>query len=123
MAEEIVETLVVIFQESLELGRMPEDWKMANVTPLFKKRGRQKTRNYKPISLTSIVGKILGSIIRDEIAEYLEVHGKIEQSQHGFVKGRSCLTNLLESFEDVVNKLGKGEPVVVIYLDFQKPLT
>eukprot|EP00061_Rhincodon_typus_P002814 g18530.t1 len=55
IAEEIVEALVVIFQELLESGRVPEVWKIANVTPLFKKGIRQKTENYRPISLTSVV--------------------------------------------------------------------
>ena len=49
--------------------------------------------------------------------EYLEVQDKVGLSQHGFVKGRSCLTNLLEFFEEVTRKLDKGEPV--IYLDFR----
>eukprot|EP00061_Rhincodon_typus_P003357 g19893.t1 len=72
IAEEMVEVLVVIFTESLESGRVPEDWKTANVTPLFKKGVRQKTRNYRLISLTSIIGNILESIVKDEISEYLE---------------------------------------------------
>ena len=76
--------------------------------------------NYRPVSLTSVIGKILESIIKDEIAEYLEVHDKVGLSQHGFVKERPCLTNLLEFFEEVTRKLDKGEPVDVIYLDFQK---
>ena len=77
IAEEIVEALVVIFQESLEAGRVLEDWKVANVTPLFKRGGRQQTGNYRPVSLTSVIGKILESIIKDEIVEYLEVHDKV----------------------------------------------
>eukprot|EP00061_Rhincodon_typus_P002321 g17206.t1 len=85
--EEIMEALVVIFQESLQSGRVPEDWKIANVPPLFKKGVRQKTKGYRPISLTSVVGKILESIVKDEISEYLEVLGKVGQSQHGFIKG------------------------------------
>eukprot|EP00061_Rhincodon_typus_P015679 g43486.t1 len=105
ITEEIVKTLVLNFQESLESGRVSEDRKMANVTPLFKKGGRQKTGNYRPVSLTSVLRKILESIIKDEIAEYLKMHGKIGQSQHGFVKGRSCLTNLLELFVEVMSKL------------------
>eukprot|EP00061_Rhincodon_typus_P011579 g36701.t1 len=73
-AEEIVEALVVIFQESLESGRVLEDWKIINITSLFKKGVRQTAGNYRPISLTSVVGKILESIVKDEISEYLEVH-------------------------------------------------
>eukprot|EP00061_Rhincodon_typus_P001212 g14044.t1 len=55
IAEEIVEALVMIFQESLESGRVPEDWNIANVTPLFKKGVGQKTENYRLISLTSVM--------------------------------------------------------------------
>eukprot|EP00061_Rhincodon_typus_P005437 g24949.t1 len=55
IAEEIVQVLVVIIQESLESGRVPENWKMANVTALFRKGGRQKMGNYRLISLTSAV--------------------------------------------------------------------
>eukprot|EP00061_Rhincodon_typus_P001406 g14717.t1 len=55
IAEEIVEALVVVFQESLESGRVPEDWKIAKVTSLFKKGIRQKVENYRPTSLTSVV--------------------------------------------------------------------
>jgi len=110
----------VIFQKSLESGRVPEDWTIADITPLFKKGGRQKMENYRPIRLTSVVGKVLESIVKDEISEFLEVHGKIEQSQHGFIKGRSFLTNLLEFFEEVTNRLDQGEPMDVIYLEFQK---
>ena len=102
IAEEIVEALVVIFQESLEAGRVPEDWKVANITPLFKKGGRQQAGNYRQVSLTSVIDKILESIIKDDIAEYLEVHDKVGLSQHGFVKGWSCLTNLSEFFEEEV---------------------
>eukprot|EP00061_Rhincodon_typus_P009870 g33691.t1 len=120
IAEEIVEALVAIFQESLESGRIPEDWKIADVTPLFKKGVRQKMENYRPISLTMVKGKILESIVKDDISEYLEVHGKIEQSQHGFLKGTSCLTNLLELFEEATSRLDQGEQIDVIYLDFKK---
>eukprot|EP00061_Rhincodon_typus_P008393 g30962.t1 len=74
IAEENVEALEVIFQESLKSRRVPEDWEMANVTPLFNKGRKQKIGNKRPVNLTSVVGKILESVIMDEIAEYLEVH-------------------------------------------------
>eukprot|EP00061_Rhincodon_typus_P014592 g41702.t1 len=115
IAEEILEALVVIFQESPESGSVPEDWKVRNVTPLFKKGGRQKTGNYRPVSLTSVIGKILEIrfyIIKDEIAEFLEVHDKIGLIQHGFVKRRSCLTNLFEFFEEL--PVGKANAMLAV---------
>ena len=51
---------------------------------------------------------------------HLDSSNRISPSQHGFMKGKSCLTNLLEFFEDVTMKMDKGEPVDVVYLDFQK---
>ena len=77
----------------------------------------QQMGNSRLVRLTSVIGKILESKIKDKFAEYLEVHDKVRLSQHGFVKGRSCLTNLLEFFEEVTRKLDKGEPM--IYFDFR----
>ena len=111
---------MIIFQNSLDSGVVPEDWRVANVTPLFKKGGREKTGNYRPVSLTSVVGKLLESVIKDGIAAHLESGEIIGQSQHGFTKGKSCLTNLVEFFEDVTSSVDRGEPVDVVYLDFQK---
>eukprot|EP00061_Rhincodon_typus_P005543 g25177.t1 len=69
VAEGIVEALAEIFQELLESGRVAENWKITNVTPLFKKGIKQKMGNHRPISLTLVAGKILASI-----SEYSEVH-------------------------------------------------
>eukprot|EP00061_Rhincodon_typus_P008017 g30243.t1 len=74
IAEEIVEVLAVIFQESLEPGRVPEDWKMVNIAPLFKRGGRQKMGNYRLVNLSSVLGEILLPVIKAQIAEYLEMH-------------------------------------------------
>uniref|UniRef100_A0A4W3J856 Reverse transcriptase domain-containing protein n=1 Tax=Callorhinchus milii TaxID=7868 RepID=A0A4W3J856_CALMI len=110
VAIEIVDGMSILFQKSVDTGKVPIDWKIANVTPLFKEGGRENRENYRPVSLTSVVGKILESLIKDVI----------RQSQQGFTKGKSCLTNLLEFFEDVSSRLDKGEPVDVVYLDFRK---
>ena len=70
------------------------------------------------------MGKILESIIKDFIAEHLESCGRIRQSQHGFMKGKSCLTNLLEFFEDVTSRVDKGESVDMVYIwTFRRRLT
>ena len=91
VALEIVDALVVIFQDSIDSGTVPADWRVANVTLIFKKGGREKTGNYRPGSLTSVVGKMLESIIKDFIAEHLESSGRIRQSQHDFMKGKIML--------------------------------
>jgi len=105
---------------SLNCGVVPADWKDAGVIPLFKKGKKSDTQNYRPVSLTSIVCKILESIIKDSILGHLTKFSLIRESQHGFTKGRSCLTNLLEFMEEVTDKLDNGKPVDIIYLDFAK---
>ena len=93
--EQISTPLAKVFNLSLEEGIVPSEWKEANITPLFKKGSRNKPENYRPVSLTSVVCKLLETLIRDHMVEFLVKHKLINTSQHGFLKARSCLTNLL----------------------------
>jgi Reverse transcriptase (RNA-dependent DNA polymerase)/Endonuclease-reverse transcriptase len=120
LREELVRPLSKLFNVSVESAIVPQDWRDANVTPLFKKGSRDKPENYRPISLTSIIGKILESIVKDNLVKHLESHGLIRNSQHGFRQGRSCLTNLLDFMEVVTQHLDDGQPVDLVYLDFAK---
>ncbi|GCB63140.1 hypothetical protein scyTo_0000118 [Scyliorhinus torazame] len=121
MAREIANALVLIYQNSLDSGVVPADWKLANVTPLFKKGGRQKVGNYRPESLTSVVVKMLKAI-KEEIARHLDGNCPVGQTQHEFRKGRPCRTNLVVFFEDISSAVDNGEPMDVVYLEFQKAL-
>jgi len=87
---------------------------------LFQRGNRSDPCNYRPISLTSAVGKVLERIVKDSVVEYLNEYNVIKGSKHGFTRSRSCLTNLLEFFEEVYEKIVEGKPVDVIYLDFAK---
>jgi hypothetical protein len=89
---------------------LPNDWKRANITAIYEKVS----------SLTSHVSKILQSIIRDGILEHLNKNSLIRDTQLGFMKKRSCLTNVLEFLDTVSNYIDQGIPIDVIYLDFQK---
>ena len=116
----IAKPLTKLFKLSLDSGMIPQDWRDANVTALFKKGSRDKCDNYRPISLTSVIGKLLESIVKDNIIGHLEKHHLLYDSQHGFRGGKSCLTNLLELFETVTKHQDEGEPVDLVYLDFAK---
>ena len=117
---EISKPLAKIFNISLSSSTVPNDWKLANVTPIFKKGDKSNPGNYRPISLTSIVGKLLETIIRDKLVKHLEENNLIRDTQHGFRHNRSCLTNLLDFFHDIINMYDEARAVDVIYLDFQK---
>ena len=112
--------LANFFNLSLEEGIVPSELKEANITPLFKKGSRNKPEHYRPVSLTSVVCKLLETLIRDHMVEFLVKHKLINTSQHGFLKARSCLTNLLCFFEEITKWVDDGSPVDVVYLDFQK---
>ena len=120
IVEQISTPLAKLFNLSLEEGIFPSEWKEANITPLFKKGSRNKPENYRPVSLTSVICKLLETLIRDHMVEFLVKHNLINTSQHGFLKARSCLTNLLCFFEEITKWVDNGSPVDVVYLDFQK---
>ena len=120
LANEIAKPLQIIFNKTILEGKVPEDWKLANVTPIFKKGSRSSRSNYRPVSLTSVVCRLLESLIRDHISEYLNNNHLILDSQHGFCKGKSCQTNLLTFFDKVTQEIDRNCEVDVIYLDFAK---
>ena len=118
--EQISTPLVHVFNMSLQEGIVPLEWKEANIIPLFKKGSRNKSVNYRPVSLTSVICKLLETIIRDHMMDFLVKHKLINPSQHGFLEARSCLTNVLCFLEEITKCMDEGSPVDVIYLDFQK---
>ena len=100
---QICKPLSIIFNKSFNSGKVPRDWKLANVTPIQKKGNASLPCNYRPISLTSVVCKIMETILRNALVNYLEENSLINSSQHGFRNKRSCLTNLLDFYNDVFN--------------------
>ena len=117
---EIVDTLTSLFNISLRQGLVHADWKTANVIPIFKKGDRSTPGNYRLISLTCVVGKMLESIIRDKIVSYLEQHSLIRDSQHCFRNKRSCLSNLLTFYNDLFFAHDITRSLDIVFLDFQK---
>ena len=109
-----------IFKISLSTGICPSDWRSANVTPIHKKGDRTEPGNYRPVSLTSQVCKVLESMVRKHILEHLAANNILSDKQHGFREGRSCLTNLLEIMETWTEILDEDDGIDVAYLDFRK---
>ena len=120
LQEELAPALAHVFRRSLAEGVVPADWKKANVTPIFKKGSKGDPGNYRPVSLTSVACKIMESVLRDAITEHLERNHLISGSQHGFFKGRSCATNLLEFLEKATLAADEGKAMDVVFLDFAK---
>jgi hypothetical protein len=120
-AESFALPLSLIFKKSIEDGEVPEAWREANVTPIFKKKGsRLVPGNYRPVSLTSVPCKLLEKIVRDVVMEFLVKNKLISEQQHGFVKNKACVTNLLESMDFLTNSLARKRWIDLLFLDFEK---
>ena len=120
LKEHLAGPLAFIFNETLRQGKIPLDWKRANVSPIFKKGSRNLAENYRPISLTSIVCKMMETLIRDRLLEHLQKEKLLSPKQHGFISGRSTVTQLLNYLDRCIQNTIDGHVVDAIYLDFAK---
>ncbi|RMC18017.1 hypothetical protein DUI87_04893 [Hirundo rustica rustica] len=120
LADELAEPLSIIYQQSWLTGEVPDDWELANVTPIHKKGGREDPSNYRPVSLTSARGKITEQFILSVMTQNLQDGQGLRPSQHGLRRGRSCLTNLISFFDQVTCLVDAGVAVDVVYLNFSK---
>jgi len=99
---------------------VPADWRKSSVTPVFKKDKKDDPGNYRPVNLTSIPGKMIEQLILEVVIKQVGEKKVIRSSQHGFTKGKSCLTNLIAFYDDMTIWVDEGRAVDVVYLDFSK---
>ena len=121
LSYEIAPILTLIFQSSLHQGFLPEEWKTANIIPIFKKGGHTRTCNYHPVLLTSICSKFLEHIIVYScIFSHLNKQNILCKEQYGFQAGKSCETQLIITINNFVNCLNENSQIDCIFLDFSK---
>ncbi|GAB0208240.1 mitochondrial enolase superfamily member 1 [Grus japonensis] len=120
LAEQIAKPLSIIYQQSWLTGEVPDDWRLADVMPIYKKGRKEDPGNYRPVSLTSVPGKIMERFILSALTRQVQDNQGIRPSQHRFMEGRSCLTNLISFYDQVTCLVDEGKAVDVIYLDFSK---
>merc|ERR1712240_268031 len=98
----------------------PDGWKPAHGVPV-KKPGKSKSKaeSFRPVSLTSHLGKVLEAIVRGEVQEFLEDNGLLTEGQHRFRKGQSCISQILVHCEKILEALEKGYNLDVIYLGYK----
>jgi hypothetical protein len=112
--------LCIMFKKSISSGTIPRLWKEANVSPIFKKGSRLDAVNYRPISLTSLPCKLLEGFVRETMTEHINYLRLFVKEQHGFVRNKSCVSNLLETLDYLTKLLAEGKSIDLIYLDFAK---
>ena len=114
----IAAPLAALYNASISSGQVPQQWKEALVQPIPKAKGSCNPTDYRPISLTSVLSKVMEGLIRMRLYDHLLT--ALSPQQHGFLPRRSCLSNLLEAEEIVTSFLDSGTPVDVLFLDFAK---
>ncbi|KAJ3665857.1 hypothetical protein Zmor_001324 [Zophobas morio] len=119
-ADSLAQPLSRLMEQSFSQGTLPSDWRIAIVRPIFKKGDKFCSTNYRPVSLTSLVVKIMESIIYESILKFVTEHQLVPMEQHGFLPGKSIISNLLCCLSDWTKELDLGNSVDVIYLDFSK---
>ena len=117
-ALELVRPLHIIYNKSLEAGVFPDLWKVAHIVPIYKTGNANKCENYRPISILSCFGKVFEALVYDHV--YAHVLPLLSVKQHGFIRSKSAVTNLLEYVNYIHKSLGAGKPVHSIYTDFKK---
>jgi len=120
LAEELAKTLSIIYQQSWLTGEVPDDWRISKVTPIYKQGQKEDPGNYRPVSLTSVPGKIIERFIMSALTGHVKDSQEIRPSQHGFMKDRSCLTKLISFYDQVTSLVDERKAVDVVYLDFSK---
>ena len=118
--EELATPLRKIMKKSLETSKVPDMWKKANITCIHKGGDKAQAVNYRPVSLTSIIAKLLERIVRWYLIHYLELNDHFPDSQHGFRVGRSTVSQLLEHYESIIEALEKKCNIDIIMLDYSK---
>ena len=121
-ATELAPVLLLIFSHSLSHGVIPKSWKRAAIIPIYKSGDKTVPSNYRPISLTSVICKVLERIIRKQVFSFLDQKGCLNSTQHGFRPGRSCLSALLDVFDNIMHMLDSDSSVDMVYLDFRRRL-
>ncbi|GAB0179581.1 mitochondrial enolase superfamily member 1 [Grus japonensis] len=106
LADEVARPLAIIFEKSWQSGEVPANWKSGNITPNFKKGKKEDPGNYSLVSLTSVPGKIMEQTLLETMLRHMENKEMIGDSQHGFTRGKSCLTNLVAFYVGVITFIG-----------------
>ena len=118
--KELAPILQLIYQRSLDSGKLPSIWKEANVSPIFKKGDKSDPANYRPISLTCVLCKVLEHVVASSISRHFTEQNILFDLQHGFREKRSCETQLIMLVDELAKNMQAKKQTDLILLDFSK---
>ena len=118
--QELATPLSIIFNKSLSEKQIPKEWKKAKISAIFKKGSKSLASNYRPVSLTSVVCKVMEKIIRNHIVKFMTINNHFTKKQYGFMAGRSTALQLLKVIDEWTEAIDNGCGIDCIYMDYQK---
>ena len=120
--DSLVKPILNIFRCSFDSGKYPNNWKRGNLTPVHKKGDKNVIKNYRPVSLLSIMGKMFEKCIYDTLYSYFEKHNLFTPCQSGFRKNDSCISQLLSITHEIFKGFDANPPLDtrVVFLDISK---
>ena len=119
-ADELAPALTSLYQRSFDTGEIPEILKVSKIVPLHKGNSRHQMKNYRPISLTSHLGKGMEKVLKKHLVNYLESENLLNEHQHGFRAQRSTFSQMAKHVDEIFTRLEEGGLVDVVYLDFAR---
>ena len=119
-ARTVASSITAIINYSLSIGNFPDDWKIANITPIFKKGDKQNVQNYRPVSLLSNIGKVMERAVYKKLCEHCEANGILTWRNAGFKKNEGTINQLLYLNHTIYNNLNNGKDTAMIFLDASK---
>ena len=120
LADLLALPITILFNTTLKQGILPKDWRRAFISPIYKKGSKHLPENYRPISLTAILCKMMERFVRDKVVMHLLDNKLLSNKQYGFISGRSTTTQLLYYLDECMKITANGGVVDSIYLDFSK---
>ena len=119
-AKTLAKPIKLLFDLTLVEGNLPSDFKIAEVRPIYKKGDKSHAGNYRPVSLTSVICKVMETFIKNSLNNHLINNDLLSKHQFGFVSGRSTVTQLLVTLNEWLFGLDNNVPIDAAYMDFRK---
>ena len=120
-AASLAKPLKILFDKTMSSSQLPDEWKRAEIRPIYKKKGSKlDPSNYRPISLTSVVCKVFEKVIKNRLCSHLIDQDLLSSHQFGFVPGRNTKTQLLVTVKDWISNLDNGTATDIAFMDFKK---
>ena len=119
-AHSIFESVTYLFNKSIELGEIPQEWKISAVNPIPKSKEKDKASNYRPISLLNILSKLMERYVYKLLLKHLDNVAPLAAQQWGFRPGRSTVSALLDATHEWLQETDNGKEACAIFLDLRK---